>query len=71
MGLTDHSRLTYSNSLLDVRLLLGVKAGATLGKSGSADCALLPWDGESRKRGRLVPEGDDSHVVYFETEASH
>lgn len=48
-----------------------MKAGAMLGKSGSADCALLPWDGGSRKRSRLVPEDDDSHIVYFETEASH
>lgn len=50
---------------------MGVKAGATLGKSGSADCALLPWDGESRRASRLGPEDDDSHIVYVETEASH
>lgn len=48
-----------------------MKAGATLGKSGSADGALLLWDGESRTTGRLVPEDDDSHIAYVETEASH
>lgn len=44
---------------------------ALIGQSDSLDCAFPSWNGGCRKRSRFIPEDDESHIVYFETEASH